>query len=179
SALCFRRDTSRLVIVVRAGATDRAASTMCRATLLRLRWSVRGRVVPPGCRPTQRCPWWVDGRKGLMRLSRVFAAAVAGTALLVAAGCTSKTDTANKNNPAPIEKVTYATGFGQFGREAYVYVGIDKGYFRDAGIEVTVKPGAGTGDTLKQLTAGNIDIAPVDFTGAMIQIGGGQVQGVT
>jgi len=113
-----------------------------------------------------------------MRLSRAFAAAAASTALLAAASCSSG-DTANKNNPAPIEKVTYATGFGQFGREAYVYVGIDKGYFRDAGIDVTVKPGSGTGENLKQLTAGNVDITPVDFTGAMIQIGGGQVQGVT
>ncbi|TMM40613.1 MAG: ABC transporter substrate-binding protein [Actinobacteria bacterium] len=114
-----------------------------------------------------------------MRLSRAFTAAAAATALLVAAGCTSGSGAANKNNPAPIEKVTYATGFGQFGRDAYVYVGIDKGYFRDAGIDVTVKPGTGTGDNLKQLTAGNIDFAPVDFTGAMILIGGGQVQGVT
>jgi NitT/TauT family transport system substrate-binding protein len=114
-----------------------------------------------------------------MRLSRGLAAAAASTALLVAAGCSSGSGTADKNNPAPIEKVTYATGFGQFGREAYVYVGMDKGYFRDAGIDVTVKPGAGTGENLKQLTAGNVDLTPVDFTGAMIQIGGGQVQGVT
>src|SRR5947207_1805100 len=120
----------------------------------------------------------MEGRV-FMRLSRVFAAAIVSTAMLAATGCTSGSNANNKSNQAPIEKVTYATGFGQFGREAYVYVGIDKGYFRDAGIDVTVKPGQGTGDTLKQLTAGNVDIAPVDFTGAMIQIGGGKVEGVT
>jgi NitT/TauT family transport system substrate-binding protein len=42
-----------------------------------------------------------------------------------------------------------------------------------------VKPGAGTSETLKQLMSGNIDIGPVDFTGAMVQVGGGQVQGIT
>ena len=114
-----------------------------------------------------------------MRLSRAIAAAAASTLMLLAAGCSSGSDATNKNNPAPIEKVTYSTGFGQFGREAYVYVGIEKGYFKDVGIEVTVKPGAGTGDNLKLLTTGNVDFTPVDFTGAMIQVGGGKVQGVT
>src|SRR6266545_4807433 len=119
----------------------------------------------------------MEGRV-FMRLSRVLAAALASSALLVAAGCSSGSGSANKNNPAAIEKVTYSTGFGQFGREAYVYVGIDKGYFRDAGIDVTVKPGEGTGPNLQQLTTGNVDFTPVDFTGAMIQIGNGKVQGV-
>jgi NitT/TauT family transport system substrate-binding protein len=120
----------------------------------------------------------MEGRV-FMRLSRALAAAAVSTAMLATVGCSSGSGTTNKGNQAPIEKVTYATGFGQFGREAYIYVGIDKGYFKDAGIEVTVKPGNGTGDTLKNLTAGNIDLAPVDFTGAMIQIGGGQINGVT
>jgi len=119
----------------------------------------------------------MEGRV-FMRLSRVLAAVLASSALLVAAGCSSGSGSANKNNPAAIEKVTYSTGFGQFGREAYVYVGIDKGYFRDAGIDVTVKPGEGTGPNLQQLTTGNVDFTPVDFTGAMIQIGNGKVQGV-
>jgi NitT/TauT family transport system substrate-binding protein len=113
-----------------------------------------------------------------MRRSRGLAAVLASTVLLVASGCTSSSGSSNKNNPAPIEKVTYATGFGQFGRDAYVYVGIDKGFFRDAGIEVTAKPGQGTGPNLELLTSGNVDFTAVDFTGELIQVGGGKTQGV-
>jgi NitT/TauT family transport system substrate-binding protein len=115
-----------------------------------------------------------------MRLSRVLTACLVSGVTLVAAGCTAGSSTAaNKSDTTKTEKVNYATGFGTFGREAYVYVGIDKGYFRDAGIEVTVTPGNGTGENLKLITAGKVDFAPVDFTGDLIQVGGGKVQGVT
>jgi NitT/TauT family transport system substrate-binding protein len=113
-----------------------------------------------------------------MRLPRAFVAALASAALLLAAGC-SGADAANKSDSTAMEKVNYSTGFATFGREAYVWVAIEKGYFRDAGIEVTVTPGNGTGENLKLLTAGKVDFTPVDFTGLLIQVGTGKVQGVT
>lgn len=62
----------------------------------------------------------------------------------------------------------YATSFGDFGRDAYVYVAIAKGYFKQAGFDVTVSAGNGSEDNMKLIAAGRIDYAPVDFTAAVV-----------
>jgi NitT/TauT family transport system substrate-binding protein len=54
-----------------------------------------------------------------------------------------------------------------------MYVAADKGFFRDAGLEVTIQPGAGTGANLKLLAAGKAQFAVVDMTGALIEYSGG------
>lgn len=113
-----------------------------------------------------------------MRLPRVLvvAAAVAMVAATSACGSDNKGET---SNPKTVDKVSYATSFGQNGREAYAYVAKEKGFFTEAGLDVTITPGAGTGELLKQITGGRIDFAPVDSTGYLLQVGGGQVKGVT
>ena len=63
--------------------------------------------------------------------------------------------------------VDYATSFGMFGRDAYVYVAIEKGYFRQAGFNVNVTPGPGSVDNMKFVAAGRLDYAPVDV-GALV-----------
>jgi NitT/TauT family transport system substrate-binding protein len=63
--------------------------------------------------------------------------------------------------------VDYATSFGQFGRDAYVYVAIERGYFRDAGLDVKVVPGTGSVDGIKLTAAGRLDYTPVDI-GALV-----------
>src|SRR5882757_7638640 len=75
------------------------------------------------------------------RTSRLLAAllAVLMTAALSTA-CGSDDDNGAAGGSAP-DKVTYITGFGTFGREAYAYVAQDKGYFSDAGVTVTIQPG--------------------------------------
>ncbi len=75
--------------------------------------------------------------------------------------------------PQPVAKVTYLTGFGLLGQEAYMFVARDKGYFRDVGLDVDIQPGAGTGENLKLLLAGKADVAAVDLTGALIAYGAG------
>jgi NitT/TauT family transport system substrate-binding protein len=66
--------------------------------------------------------------------------------------------------PQETRTVTYATSFGQFGRDAYVYVAIEKGYFEEAGFEVEVVPGAGSVDNARLIAAGRLDYAPLDFS---------------
>ncbi|HEX6500249.1 MAG TPA: ABC transporter substrate-binding protein [Micromonosporaceae bacterium] len=116
-----------------------------------------------------------------MRFPRT--AAVAALAVTLAlAGCGSSGSSDKKNTGdanKPLDKVHYATGFGMFGREAYIYVGIKKGFFKDAGIDVDVKPGAGTSETTKLVAGGQIDFAPVDFTGELILLGSGKATGIT
>jgi NitT/TauT family transport system substrate-binding protein len=63
--------------------------------------------------------------------------------------------------------INYATSFGNFGRDAYVYVAIDRGYFEQAGFDVKVTPGPGSVDNIKLVAAGRLDYAPVDI-GALV-----------
>jgi len=64
--------------------------------------------------------------------------------------------------------INYATSFGNFGRDAYVYVAIQKGYFKAAGFDVSVTAGNGSEDDMKLIAAGKVDYAPVDFTAAVV-----------
>ncbi len=82
------------------------------------------------------------------------------------AGCGGK----NSTRTGDLEKVTYLTSFGALGREAYAYVALDRGYFHAAGLDVSVKPGTGTGNNLKLIATGKVDFAPCDFTGTLIEI---------
>lgn len=63
--------------------------------------------------------------------------------------------------------VNYATSFGNFGRDAYVYVAIENGYFKDAGFDVKVTNGTGSLDNIKLVAAGRLDYAPADI-GALV-----------
>jgi NitT/TauT family transport system substrate-binding protein len=61
-----------------------------------------------------------------------------------------------------VDRVNYATSFGNFGRDSYIYVAIEKGYMRQADIEVNVTSGTGSVDGIKLVGAGRIDFTPVD-----------------
>jgi NitT/TauT family transport system substrate-binding protein len=114
----------------------------------------------------------------MLRLTRTFAVAALAAALM-AAGCGGSDNGEDQQADSGTDKVTYLTGFGTFGREAYVYVAQEKGYFEEAGIEVDIKPGAGTGENLKQIASGQAHFCPVDFTGALLQYGGGVAKDFT
>ena len=66
-----------------------------------------------------------------------------------------------------VDSIDYATSFGNFGRDAYVYVAIEKGYFQQAELEVNVTSGPGSVDNMKFVAAGRLDYAPVDI-GALV-----------
>ncbi len=110
--------------------------------------------------------------------AREKAVAVVGVVALATAGCAGA-GAAPALRATTADKVLYATSSGQLGRDAYVYVGIDKGYFRAAGIDVTVRPGAGTDTALQMLSTGNVDFTPIDFAGALIRFGSGTAPDVT
>ena len=54
-----------------------------------------------------------------------------------------------------LDSVTFITDFGYFGRNAFFFVALDKGYYRDAGLEVTIVRGQGSADAIRQVGAGN------------------------
>jgi NitT/TauT family transport system substrate-binding protein len=109
-------------------------------------------------------------RRTLVR--SVVAGALALT-MSAAAGCSDDSaDGDGGSSGASLEKITYLTSFGVFGRDAYAYVALEKGYFKDAGFEVEVKPGSGSGENIKSIVAGNAQFTPIDLTGGLIAAGG-------
>jgi NitT/TauT family transport system substrate-binding protein len=67
-------------------------------------------------------------------------------------------------------KVTYLTSFSTFGRDTYAYVAQEKGFFAEAGLDVTINPGSGTVDVLKLVAGGRADFGVADLTGTMITV---------
>jgi NitT/TauT family transport system substrate-binding protein len=108
------------------------------------------------------------------RLTRRGALALA-PAVALAAGCTSKKNNNNKTTGTTkqMDQVTYLTGFLNYGREGYVHVANAKGFFREAGIEVTVKTGNGQPETLKSLIAGQAQFLTTETTLALSQMSAG------
>jgi NitT/TauT family transport system substrate-binding protein len=94
----------------------------------------------------------------LTRLSMLLTAAAVVVLTLAAAAAASLT-----RGGGGLTTIDYATSFGTFGRDAYVYVAIERGYFRDAGFEVKVVPGTGSVDNIKLVAAGRLDYSPVDI----------------
>jgi NitT/TauT family transport system substrate-binding protein len=96
-------------------------------------------------------------------------AAAAGTAL---AGCSEHSSSTSTGSGAP-DRVTYVTGFGQFGREGYVYVADAKGYFSEQGIKVTVVPGNAGDANVAQLDSGKAQFTVLDYGKALTLLGAG------
>jgi NitT/TauT family transport system substrate-binding protein len=87
------------------------------------------------------------------------------TAVPVATGlaaCGGSTKAATGRDAA-----TYLTGFGTTPRETFPWVGLAKGFFRDAGIDLTVLPGQPSDANLKSLAAGKAQFASIDYVSAV------------
>src|SRR3954451_2434228 len=111
-----------------------------------------------------------------MRRYRALLASVLAVALIgTAAGCSDdKKDPASAAADAKqADKVTYLTAFGAVGRDAFAWVAQEKGYFREANLDVTIQLGAATGENLKVLAAGQAQFANLDLIGAWILAGKG------
>jgi len=98
-------------------------------------------------------------------------AALLAMVLVLASGCDGN---GNDNNKDTADKVTYVTGFGAVGRDSFVWVALDKGYFRDAGIEVAIRKGAGNIPNLTMLKSNQAQFAALDFSGATVLAGQGK-----
>jgi NitT/TauT family transport system substrate-binding protein len=92
-------------------------------------------------------------------------------------GCDGGTDT--PDGAGALTKVTYLTSFGTFGQDAYAYVAKEKGFFAEAGFDVDIKPGNGTGDNVKLIVSGQAMYTPVDMTGGILQLGRGEAKDFT
>ena len=76
----------------------------------------------------------------------LLAAVLAAAVCTAAAGCGADESATDR----PLDKVTYLTAFGAVGRDAFAWVAEEKGYFREAGFDVTIQLGAAAA-TVNQL----------------------------
>ncbi|MGW0434543.1 ABC transporter substrate-binding protein [Micromonospora sp. NPDC003197] len=108
----------------------------------------------------------------MIKRSRVLAAAVLAAALVAVSGCSGSDGDGKDSNE--VDKVAYITAFGAVGRDAFVWVAKEKGFFKEVGIDVEVKEGSGNVPNLTALKAGQVQFGALDFTGAVIQAGKGE-----
>ncbi|WP_213453032.1 ABC transporter substrate-binding protein [Rhizomonospora bruguierae] len=69
------------------------------------------------------------------------------------------------------DKVTYLTAFGTPGREGFVFLGKDKGYFSENQIDLEVVGGAAGDKNFQMIVAGQAQFAAVDYTGVAMLAG--------
>jgi NitT/TauT family transport system substrate-binding protein len=53
-----------------------------------------------------------------------------------------------------LDNVTLITDFGYYGRHALFFEALDRGYYRDAGLEVKIVRSLGSADAIRQVGAG-------------------------
>lgn len=68
---------------------------------------------------------------------------------------------------AAAQKITFSTDFGFNGRHAYYYVAQEKGFYRDAGLEVEIVRGNSSSDVIRLIAAGRIQLGFAD-TGTLV-----------
>jgi len=115
----------------------------------------------------------------MRRLTRTVAAVALATALALVSGCSGDKDSgagAKGGNGGALEKVTYLTSFGNFGRDSYAWVAKEKGFFKEAGFDVDIKPGQGTNAVIGTIVGGQAQFGPIDLTGGLLQFGKGQAK---
>ncbi|MFG1950023.1 ABC transporter substrate-binding protein [Micromonospora sp. NPDC048830] len=114
----------------------------------------------------------------MKRLTRTVAAAALAAALTLVSACSSGSDSsdAKGGGGTALEKVTYLTSFGNFGRDSYAWVAKDKGFFKEAGFDVEIKPGQGTGAVIQTVVGGQANFGVIDLTGGLLQVGNGQAK---
>lgn len=88
-------------------------------------------------------------------------------ALLATAGCGSEDRPGNSTT----SHVTFTTAFNAAGRDAPAWVAREKGYFKEADIDVDIQLGAATDKNLLMIRSGKAQFAALDMTGAMIDAG--------
>jgi NitT/TauT family transport system substrate-binding protein len=114
------------------------------------------------------------------KITRVLGAVATVAVLVFSAGCTKSDDGAETGKSGGgLEKVKYLSGASILGREAYVYMAIEKGYFKAAGFDVEVQAGKGTVPNLGLLQSGQVDFAALDITAALIEFGNGRFHDFT
>jgi len=91
-----------------------------------------------------------------MKNIRHFGAALAAVAVLWGAA------SAGAQTPEP-KKVTFLTNYVFNGRHAPFFVGVEKGFYKEAGLDVAIAPATGSGFVITAVDSGKADFGMADF----------------
>lgn len=80
----------------------------------------------------------------------------------------SSTD-ASPTGTTELTKINYATSFLAFGWDAPFYLAQERGYFKQQGLDVTIRQGKGSADAIKTLLGGANDLVSAERTAMAIQ----------
>ena len=97
--------------------------------------------------------------RGKVLVGLAVVTAVATAVVASASGSQAREGTTGKR---ALTSITYATSFGNFGRDSYAWVALDKGFFTAAGFDVKIVPGAGSVAVAQSIAAGSVDFGPAD-----------------
>lgn len=94
-----------------------------------------------------------------LRSTRIPLMAVATAAALTLAACGGGSDASSGSSGTTKKLSISATGVDSLPFMAMLQVGIDKGWFKDKGLDVSMYSGGGGGNTLRVVTSGDADMA--------------------
>jgi NitT/TauT family transport system substrate-binding protein len=93
----------------------------------------------------------------------------------VAAGLAFTGAIAGAGNARALDSVSLITDFGFNGRHAYFFVALEKGYYRDAGLDVKILRGQGSVDAIRQTGANNATFGFADAGSLVLARGNDQI----
>lgn len=73
------------------------------------------------------------------------------------------------------DQVRFVTDFGYLGRHAYYFVALEKGYYKEADLDVDIVRGQGSADAIRQVAAGSAQIGFADAAALVLARGNDQV----
>ena len=78
----------------------------------------------------------------------------------------------------PLKKITFLTNYVFHGRHSPYFVGLEKGYYREAGFDIQIAPATGSGFVLSALEGGKADYGMAESTSVVQALSkGGKVKG--
>jgi NitT/TauT family transport system substrate-binding protein len=75
---------------------------------------------------------------------------------------TGTTTAETKEAPKELKKVTLMLNWIPYGEHAPFYYGVEKGFFKEEGIDLTIQPGGGSGKTVQAVGAKQVDFGWAD-----------------
>jgi NitT/TauT family transport system substrate-binding protein len=66
--------------------------------------------------------------------------------------------------PKPVRPFTFILDFLPYGEYTPFFTALDKGWYREEGLDVKILRGAGSGDTIKRIAVGQGDVGSADFS---------------
>ena len=67
-----------------------------------------------------------------------------------------------------LKKITFLTNYVYNGRHAPFFVGLEKGFFKEAGFDIDIKPATGSGFVITAIDGGQADYGMADVSSVVV-----------